>query len=87
MTEIVYGAEQGKRYEIVETGKVGEYTYEIGNNRGTYPFVNCLNVMGFLVSQWTYTNEGDALGDYRDGKRWTLDEIRQDVCTFLSSLL
>ena len=93
MTEIVYGIKQGRRYEIVANGSYRGVDWEIGNNRGTYPFATIfVNPRGLGVwlptavhaedvdsLTWCYADEGDRLGDYRDGKAWTLEEIRRDV--------
>ena len=87
--EIVYGIKQGRQYEIVANGSYRGVDWEIGNNRGTYPFATIfVNPRGLGVSlptavhaedvdslTWCYADEGDRLGDYRDGKAWTFDEI------------
>ena len=38
MSKIVYGKAQGGIYEIVDSGMYKGIKWEIGNNRGTYPF-------------------------------------------------
>ena len=89
VSKIVYGKAQGGIYNIVKSGMYKGIKWEIGNNRGTYPFATIfVNPRGLGVwlptavhaeevdsFTWCYADEGDRLGDYRDGKAWTFDEI------------
>ena len=90
MKEIVYGNSQGRVYEIVETGKYKGYLWAIGNNRGTYPFAKVYakdsDPEDDLGIMWTYTNDGDRLGDYRDGKAWTTEEILAQIKKTIETL-
>ena len=93
MRDIVYGRAQGNYYEIVDSGKYKNIKWEIGNNRGTYPFATIyvitrglgiwlptsVHAEDFDSLTWCYADEGDKLGDNREGKAWTLEEIRRDV--------
>lgn len=92
-SKIVYGKAQGGLYEIVDSGMYKGIKWEIGNNRGTYPFATiyvnprglgvwlptAVHAEDFDSLTWCYADDGDRLGDYRDGKEWTLDEIQSHV--------
>lgn len=100
MTEIVYGSKQGRRYEIVAQGSYRGVGWEIGNNRGTYPFATIyvepkavtlsmptsLYALDDNLITWCYADEGDRLGDYRDGKAWTVEEITEHLHSVIDQL-
>ena len=100
-SKIVYGKAQGGLYEIVESGMYKGIKWEIGNNRGTYPFatiyVDCVKRKLVLPSNifclgdnsmtWCYADDEFRLGDYRQGMNMTVEEILDDIKSVIDQIV